>query len=482
MKTFCYICVAALVSLWVAANTTEYLTGDPLVGDAKQNTLIAYHFVHTGVYSRDKVEAPGPNPTMRREPVPILALSALLLLHPSFAEPYKIVDLAEGRLTRDVKLVNVFWRFLVALFIFLLCLELFPNPIAAGAAALTTLVISDLTFMSDPATVDTLFTELPAAALLLASCWCAVRFVHDGTKSRAICLGIALGLLTLTKAAFFYIGIVFVLLLFFLELRKVNRKLDTQSMRHLRITYVLLAAAFLTTLAPWVLRNVSSFGTPAIATRGASVLGHRMILADQPPLGLIYASSPLPLQQRFGRLMGYSPADLEAGGRLSDISFLKLRRGDIYKAKMQAEGYVGTTHSWLMRSAAVSVVEHPLRYLQSVGIFAYRGMWFMRPSGLMLRIEPMTFYALSALSVVCFLAVFFCGLIKGNTLLVAAFGLGVGAFLFHSALTHAITRYNAPLTPLVVISVLWVCVAAGRFLRRPRDQVSLPEMSGQKPT
>ena len=74
--------------------------------------------------------------------------------------------------------------------------------------ALITVVVSDLTFMSIGPLVDRLYTELPAAALLLATSWCAVRFVHDENKSRAVALGVAMGILALTKAAFFYIGIV----------------------------------------------------------------------------------------------------------------------------------------------------------------------------------------------------------------------------------------------------------------------------------
>jgi hypothetical protein len=92
----------------------------------------------------------------------------------------------------------------------------------------------------------------------------------------------------------------------------------------------------------------------------------------------------------------------------------------------------------------------------------------MRPSGLLKGLGPIAFYALSAMSVFCFLGVFFWGLWARNKTLIAAFGLGAGAFFFHAALTHAIPRYNAPLTPLVIISILWLCFTLPRFLMRPR--------------
>ena len=197
-----YICFAVLVSLWFAGNAPSRITDAALMYDFSQNAKIAYYLVNTGTYTSSKKEPHNPSKAMKREPIPVLAISAFLLLHPNFDARYKTVDLEEGRLTRTVKLVNVFWEFLAALFIFLLCLELFPNPIIAGVGALLALAISAMTFLSTTEVVDALYTELPATALLLATAWCAVRFVRHETKWRAISFGVALGLLALTKPRF----------------------------------------------------------------------------------------------------------------------------------------------------------------------------------------------------------------------------------------------------------------------------------------
>lgn len=117
----------------------------------------------------------------------------------------------------------------------------------------------------------------------------------------------------------------------------------------------------------------------------------------------------------------------------------------------------------------LSVVNDPLNYLLSVGLFAYRGMWFMQPSGLAAQLDPLTFCALSAVSLLCLLGVFFGGLIAGDRILVAAFGLAAVAFFVHAALSHGLPRYNAPITPLVVVAVFWICVAFGRYLVCPRQ-------------
>ena len=325
-----------------------------------------------------------------------------------------------------------------------------------------------MTFLSTNEVVDALYTELPAAALLLATSWSAVRFVRRETKWRAISFGVALGLLALTKAAFFSVGIAFILLLVLLDRRRLVRRNDAAS-GQLRAAYAALVLAFLATLAPWVVRNAISLGRPEmIAGRGEGILGMRMILTELPPLGLLYAASPPPLMQQLGPVLGYSPADLEPGGRLS-VVLTHLPQWGTFTERMKAEGYQGTSEQWLRRETLLSMVNDPLGYLLSVGLFAYRGMWFMQPSGFAGQLDPLTFYALSAISILCLLGVFFGGLIAGNRVLVAAFGLAAGAFAFHAALSHGLPRYNAPSTPLVIIAVFWICVALGRYLLALRE-------------
>ena len=99
-----YICLAVLVSLWFASTTPQHIPDAALMYDASQNAKIAYYLVHNGAYTSSKKEPDSPSKAMKREPVPVLAISAFLLLHPSFDTRYKTVDLEQGRLTRTVKL------------------------------------------------------------------------------------------------------------------------------------------------------------------------------------------------------------------------------------------------------------------------------------------------------------------------------------------------------------------------------------------
>src|SRR4051794_30777483 len=83
------ISALVLVSLWFAGNATRHITDAELVYDASQNAKIAYYLVHTGTYTSSKREPRNLSKAMKREPVPVLAISAFLLLHPSFDARYK---------------------------------------------------------------------------------------------------------------------------------------------------------------------------------------------------------------------------------------------------------------------------------------------------------------------------------------------------------------------------------------------------------
>ena len=102
------------------------------------------------------------------------------------------------------------------------------------------------------------------------------------------------------------------------------------------------------------------------------------------------------------------------------------------------------------------VVEHPLRYVASIPVFAYKGMWFMTRAGTLLNL----------LTLLCFFGVFFVALFTRNQVLLAAFGLAAGLFSFISIFTHALTRYNQPMTPFVILSVLLLVAAVGRTAYR----------------
>jgi hypothetical protein len=79
-------------------------------------------------------------------------------------------------------------------------------------------------------------------------------------------------------------------------------------------------------------------------------------------------------------------------------------------------------------------------------------MWFMTYSGGWVAI------AFNVVAILCFLGVFLGAVVAGNLTLVATFGLSAGSFLFTSMFTQALTRFNGPITPIVILSVLVLLV------------------------
>ncbi len=462
-KNLFYAAFAVVIAGVFAAVTFHYTTRNPIQKDAAQNTRAAYHLVHAGVISLDKQASETPGPAMRREPLPIVATAGYLLVHPAFAQPYTIPELLDGRLTETVKGVNAFWRFLVVIFLFLLCRELFPDWRVAIAMALTCLIASESFFLSRPGIVDRMYTELPEVALMLLASWSAVRFVRGKTKTRALWLGVALGLLALCKAAFLYIGLGFILLLFVTDRAEHFRPMPGKpAWRSFVLTYAVIALAMFATISPWIVRNAIIFGNPQIAAgTDATVLGTRMLLTEHTLLGQLYLYSPQPLKQRvFGPLTGYGEDDLKPGGRLAETSTAKANRSTTFAERIEAEGYHGDRSVWVKGKVFNYVVEHPLRYVASIPVFAYKGMWFMTRAGTLLNL----------LMLLCFFGVFFGALFTRNQVLLAAFGLAAGLFSFISVFTHALTRYNQPMTPFVILSVLWLIAALARaaYRRFPR--------------
>jgi hypothetical protein len=453
-KEACYALFTVLVAFIFGFMTFPHTTGAPIIKDARQNTSAAYHLVHKGVISSAANEAERPDPQMRREPLPIVVTAAFILLHPAFTQAYTMPELLDGRLTETVKGVNAFWRFLAAIFLFVLCLELFPDRRVAAGMALICLAISELSFFSKPAIVDRMYTELPEVAIMLLASWSAVRFVRGKTKAAAVWLGVTLGLLALCKAAFLYVGLGFIVLLLVTDrVKRFETALGKPAWRNFLLTYALIALAMIATIAPWVARNAVLFGNPQIASgTEASVLGSRMLLMEQPLIGQVYLYSPGFFKRLVGPLTGYSKDDLKPGGRLAQAVTAKDNRNAIFAERSDKEGYRGDKGDWVKGKVFNYVVEHPLRYIASIPVFAYRGIWFMNP------VPPL----LNLLMLLCFFGVFFGALFTRRQVLLASFGLAAGLFFFISIFTHASERFTSPMTPFVIVSVLWLISALAR--------------------
>ena len=103
-----------------------------------------------------------------------------------------------------------------------------------------------------------------------------------------------------------------------------------------------------------------------------------------------------------------------------------------------------------------------------------------RVSNVTFRVPAAGGWLFNLVALACFFGLFVGALVTRRQELVAAFGLPVGLFAFVSTFTHALTRYNAAMTPFVIISVLWLIAVLARkaYLGSRGIEIS----SGQTPS
>ncbi len=104
------------------------------------------------------------------------------------------------------------------------------------------------------------------------------------------------------------------------------------------------------------------------------------------------------------------------------------------------------------------MIEHPLRYIATIGVFGYKGAGFMSDPNVAaaIGIDRMILITLNTVAILCLLGIFLGALVVNNQVLTAAFGLGAGSLFFMAMFTNALARFNAPITPLVILSLLWL--------------------------
>jgi hypothetical protein len=390
----------------------------------------------------------------------------VMLLDPAFQGPFTIKDVTAGPLVSEIKKVNIFWVTLLGLAIFLLVGEMFRSVVTASLVGVATLALTFGTMMHSY--FDRMLTELPAAMFILVASWLGLRFVRDRSKGNAILLGVALGLLTLVKASFLFIGIGYIILLFLIQPSIPEAEVKGRLWKPNLLRYGLIGVAFLATLTPWLLRNAYNFGAPVVTARGGDILAFRTLLAEQPLGDWFYYFSPRPLQPTVAAMVEPSP-HREIVARYHDV---KSNRWKVYRKRMQEQGmgFPGRmkAESWLTGEALKYYATNPGRYILSVLLFAYRGTWFLdgRPLAGQSALVLNAVVFINGLGILALVATMFWALFRRDAELAASLALAFGSFAFYSLFSHYIRRYSDPIAPFLFIALFWWIVAAGDALGR----------------
>jgi hypothetical protein len=322
--------VVAVVGVALFVLSVRAITGSKIVSDASDTTLMAINLQHHGIISFDT--EPPFVPTMYREPVPIIvtALAVGIVDALSGRAGYELYF--SGDRARYLKCQNILWLGLLSISAFW-ALSYFGSSFWIGLAGTVCVSLPFLTGSATPP-IDTLNSELPAAALLLPASLLLVKGICGRRLLQLAAAGLCFGVLALIKAAvlFVFAGL-FVILAFSYALRLAEAT-KRGGLREIGV----LALAFAIVVTPWMYRNYMSIGSFGISDRGGFTLHDRALLIQMTKdeyIGAFYVWSHKKLQPVVGSMLGYSPADLEEGGRLERLS--RSEKGALYEDDLAAE-------------------------------------------------------------------------------------------------------------------------------------------------
>ena len=289
------------------------IDGSAVTKDAAQNLQMAVNLAHQGVISLS--DRPPYEPSMYREPLPIAFSAIAVEVLDHYQGRADLSDYFGGERVQWVKYQNVLWLIILwgALFA---TIAWFTNSfylsLLGGLLAAKPFLSS-----TELAGVNNLYTELPAIALLSIACLALVVAARRRNTVLYVAAGLFFGLSALVKGSILY---VVACLLPILLLMRGNGSTARERFAHAAI----FAGIFALVLLPWIGRNTHLFGQRQVSERGGLALYTRGLMNELSPVeyrGTFYVWARPAIQPFIGSLLGFTPADVQLGGRLQRFSY-----------------------------------------------------------------------------------------------------------------------------------------------------------------
>ena len=463
------LCLAVLAMAFMMG---QLISDATIAGDGRQNLWVAMNLIEHGSFAHELGNPP--TPSNLREPLPPLVAGVWLggLQAVGLIESIRHIDTPYGG--RMLKWSNVAWVVVGLLSTYLLTRALTNSGVAATAALIGAAVF----FYSDPARIDTLYTELHGAALLSLFLLLLLYAWRQTSLVLAVVAGIGLGLLILTKVTFFYLALVLALIFPTWLLWA-----DRSKFAHAWRGAVVVTLTALLVITPWAARNYLQFDRLELtAVRDSHVLLTRAFMnemtADEKK-GALYMGGPSVYRQWVeGTTFDMQPSDIQRGGRWQRLNH---GHSDFFTSDWQARqaGSPDQVISFHHKAAATIIQERrhlaetgvafadmaagtmvtakamrqfaaaPLKHLQTSAIVLWQGFWSFPPylnPWLRDGLNLLAGMALILLAVGSFL------LRKPTIFLMMAlpFGMIVSFALF----SHGLARYITLLHPMMMVALV----------------------------
>jgi len=473
---------------WSAQDATD----SSVKGDATQNLKITHNLYFHGKFSLggDKSDL---KPTNFREPLPplVTALYLKVVLPDANADDFE--NWHHGSATRLIKQVNGIWTFLGMLAFLEVALTLIRSRWLAWLAFVA---VYALFFGADGVT-NTLYTELPAASMMLLTTWSLLAATRaPGSNMKSWLSGISLGALVLTKAVFLFATPALLLILLWTGYSRQNPTGRVQTVPGEPVVFrwrhaiVMLAGATIV-VAPWMIRNKLALDTFEVSSgRGGYVLLERAYMdemtEDEFRLGFATYGPYLFRQLVRGTSLEITNQDVMKGGRVQRLNYgrsdfqeedrrsIALRRPDLslsfytrpaalYQIRLDAHRQDGTMHPELaadrdLKAEAMAIItRQPLAHLKVASLIIWAEFWaFSTQPHRSLKVLPIPeqyeITVINLITGVCLLGGFAYAWIGRNLRWAILAGLPGTLLILHGLLTQGLPRLNAPLVPFMLLS------------------------------
>jgi hypothetical protein len=492
-----------LVCAALSHQASLQITDRQSVGDAIQNLRAAHNIYLHNTFSH--LGGDDPVPTNFREPLPPFVTGIYLKLASLGGGLWSFEQLRSSEKSRFVKLSNLIWVFLGLVATWLLAHRLMESHWAALAV---TGVVFWFTFHTAPF-VDTLYTELPAATLLLWTSYALLAAVQKNSWPGFLLAGLLLGMLALTKAAFLYVGAVAIPLigvLLALSARGNRRAMLSEGLLPSVVMLVGLAA----TVSPWIVRNHLLLGDTEIAQRASVIYGRAVMnqMSAEEIKGVFYLYGPYLYQravagtsladrgddfERYGRWQrlnrgasSFALSDREAqyAGRPENaVSFHRIiaAEGIAFRRQAELSGHpdpVDATEDHFREQGVRMILEQPGRHLLMSAPFFWKGFWSfpdVRTPFAPVHWQQEITELLNLISGLALFGLFLVGILRLRLDWVAITLLPVGMLLLHALFTHNIPRYSLPAHPLMLVALATSALVGLRLIgHRIRRRTHFP--------
>lgn len=444
--------VVILIFIMLANHSRLKYVQDEFINDAVHYTNLGYYLANQGVFSED-----GVNLSYSREPLSSFfqAIYFKVFTPSQLNEGKEKVLIGRSNLLK-ANAINLFYFFAICVSMWWLGLILYKSHFLALIAIFSTAMY--LAFYANY--LITINSEMLAILLLILVIGTFLKYNQTHRWKLGVLSGILMGLLTLTKAVFYYllpIYIITILLFTFIWKEKSYQKIIQQA--------IILSLSYSLVILPWMLRNYVQFNDFSIAERGGMVLMIRLVknqMTDEEYKGGYYAYGPSAFNDLFmGKLLGFSDNDLTYGGKLQRLNRalpedeIALRNGNIenlvsfyQRANYQVFPEIskkavdnGIVPEELFKEEAFKIIKgNFIQHLKMSLLFSWRGIWIYK--GKHFPVALVNFFLFISVYFVFFQSI----LTKNRSKLIVS-GLLILYIIFHSLLTHYIPRYSVILLP-----------------------------------